>query len=71
LALPVEDIVEFLLVIVSVNPRMSKIFFVQGRMPRLEHGGRHCYQGVKTDSYLDACAAGLPLFTADNSRLLS
>ena len=71
MALTVEYIVEFLLVIVSVNPRMSKIFFVQGFMPRLEHGRRHCYQGVKTDSYREACAAGPPLFTADNSSLLS
>ena len=71
MALTVEAIVESLLVIVSVNPRMSKIFFVQGLRPRLEPGGMLCYQGVKTESYLEACAAGPPLFAADNSRPLS
>ena len=66
-----QNIFKYLLLLLSVNLRMSKVFFVLKIMPALEYGKIVRYQCVKTVSYRCDSIVGMRFSAIDKSRLLS
>ena len=66
-----QNISNYLLLSLSVNLRMSKVFFVLKIMPALEYGKTVRYQCVKTVSYRCVTIVWMRFSAIDKSRLLS